>query len=81
MVPYALPGWTPPKFDGWTVTLSQSWVAGPDYPAGYATYQYNLEPDGAMIRGEFIAGSGTTPEGKSAPYPIYPHMGTSKYDG
>ena len=81
MVPYALPGWTPPKY-GWTVTLSHSWVAGPDYPAGYATYQYDTEPDGSVIHGaRLIAGSGPTPEGKSAPLPDYPHVGTSKYPG
>jgi hypothetical protein len=80
MVPYPLPGWVPPKY-GWTLTLSQNWVAGPDYPAGYATYQYDMEPDGGVIRGRFIAGSGPTPEGKSGPIPYYPHEGTSKYDG
>jgi hypothetical protein len=80
MAPYALPGWTPPKY-GWTVTLSQSWVAGSDYPAGYATYQYDMEPDGDVIRGRFIAGSGPTPQGKSGPIPYYPHEGTSKYPG
>ncbi|MGD0247991.1 MAG: hypothetical protein ABSB75_02960 [Candidatus Limnocylindrales bacterium] len=80
MVPYPLPGWNPPKY-GWTVTLSQSWVAGPDYPAGYATYRFNLEPDGSVIGGGFVAGSGPTPEGKSGPLPYYPHVGTSKYHG
>jgi hypothetical protein len=80
MVPYPLPGWTPPKY-GWTVTLSQSWVAGQDYPAGYATYAFDMEPDGSVIRGAFIAGSGPTPEGKSGPLPYYPHEGTSKYNG
>jgi hypothetical protein len=80
MVPYPVPGWTPPMY-GWTVTLSQSWVAGPDYPAGYATYQYDMEPDGSVIHQAFIAGSGPTPEGKSGPIPYYPHEGTSKYRG
>jgi hypothetical protein len=80
MVPYPLPGWVPPKY-GWTLTLSQSWVAGLDYPAGYATCQYDMEPDGSVIRGRFIAGSGPTPEGKSGPLPYYPHEGTSKYPG
>jgi hypothetical protein len=78
MVPYPLPGWIPPKY-GWTVTLSQSWVAGPDYPAGYVTYRFDLEPDGRLIGGGFIAGSGAGPDGKSGP--LYPHQGTSKYDG
>jgi hypothetical protein len=80
MVPYPVPGWTPPMY-GWTVTLSQSWVAGPDYPAGYATYQYDMEPDGGVLGVRFIAGSGPTPEGKSEPIPYYPHEGTSKYSG
>ncbi len=78
MDPYPLPGWAPPKY-GWTVTLSQSWLAGPDYPAGYATYRFDTEPDGSLIHSSFIGGSGPIIEGKGDTLPAYPHVGTSKY--
>jgi len=35
---------------GWTLSLTQTWAAGPDYPAGYCTNVYQLNLDGTLAQ-------------------------------
>jgi hypothetical protein len=64
----------PSAMQGWIVTLSQSWKAGTDYPAGKVSYRAVLGPDGQA------EGWGLLNSDKSAPY-LYPNQGGSKYPG
>ncbi len=66
----------PNAMHGWTLVMSQSWEAGPDYPAGLVRWVWILGPDGSMQSGELVY-----PNLKSLSGPLYPHMGPSKYPG
>jgi hypothetical protein len=63
----------PTVMQGWTLTLSQSWDAGSDYPAGKADEIEQMTGDGQMI---WEWGS----SGTLVP-PAYPHQGRSNYPG
>jgi hypothetical protein len=62
----------PNVMQGFTLTLSQSWAAGRDYPAGKAYEVEQLRADGQV---EEFGYSGTK---SSSPYP---HQGRSNYPG
>ena len=38
----------PNSMQGWTLSLTQTWAAGSDYPAGYCTNVYQLHLDGRL---------------------------------
>jgi len=40
----------PNSMQGWTLSLTQTWAAGPDYPAGYCTNTYQLNLDGTLAQ-------------------------------
>jgi hypothetical protein len=40
----------PNSMQGWTLSLTQTWAAGPDYPAGYCTNVYQLNLDGTLAQ-------------------------------
>ena len=76
LVTCSLVSMVPTPMQNWALTLSQTWAAGPDYPAGDATFVYFLNAQGQMYSGT-SQGSGTTSDGKNEF--TYPHVGTSKY--
>jgi hypothetical protein len=59
----------PNVMQGWTLTLTQTWEAGPDYPAGKQTYVKYLDIGGHVI------GDGSDMR------PTYPHQTGSKTPG
>lgn len=63
----------PTAMQGWMLTLSQSWAAGSDYPAGKAHFFIVMTGDGQT----WATG---TADAKDA-QPAYPHVGTSKIPG
>ena len=40
----------PNSMQGWTLSLTQTWAAGRDYPAGYCTNVYQLHLDGTLAQ-------------------------------
>jgi hypothetical protein len=60
----------PNAMQGWTVVLKQTWLAGPDYPAGELDVHSYTMTDGMSLGTSF--GPITT---------VYPHQGKSKYKG
>ena len=39
----------PNAIDGWTLSLTHSWAAGPGYAAGHSTGLFDLAPDGTVL--------------------------------
>ena len=62
----------PNVMQGWTLTLSQSWNAGPDYPAGKA---YEIEEMNGQGQVWEFGSNGTSVQS------AYPHQGRSNYPG
>jgi hypothetical protein len=60
----------PNSMQGWTLSLTQTWAAGPDYPAGYCTNTYQLNLDGTLAQFDQ-----TGPDYFKHLY--YPHQGSS----
>jgi hypothetical protein len=60
----------PNPMQGWTLSLTQTWAAGPDYPAGYCTNSYQLNLDGTLAQFDQ-----TAPDYFKHIY--YPHQGSS----
>jgi hypothetical protein len=60
----------PNSMQGWTLSLTQTWAAGPDYPAGYCTNAYQLNLDGTLAQFDQ-----TGPDYFKHLY--YPHQGSS----
>lgn len=60
----------PNSMQGWTLSLTQKWVAGPDYPAGYCTNVYQLNLDGTLAQFDQ-----TAPD--YSKHVIYPHQGSN----
>jgi hypothetical protein len=65
----------PTVMQGWTVTFSQAWDAGQDYPAGKATVVMQMTGDGKMTW------QWGTPTTGTIELPAYPHQGRSSYPG
>ena len=60
----------PNSMQGWTLSLTQTWAAGSDYPAGYCINVYQLHLDGTLA-----AFDQTGPDYWKHVY--YPHQGSS----
>jgi hypothetical protein len=66
----------PSATQGWVVTLSQSWEAGPDYTAGKVSYEFVLGADGSSLSMRLLIDKATL-----STQPLYPNIGPSKYPG
>ena len=64
----------PNAMQGWSVVLKETWVAGPDYPAGELNIRYHTMADGTDSGCSFDSPGGKDSIG-------FPHVGKSKYGG
>lgn len=64
----------PNAMQGWWVVLKETWVAGPDYPAGELNIRCNTMADGTAGGCSFDSPGGKDSIG-------FPHVGKSKYPG
>lgn len=64
----------PNAMQGWSVVLKETWVAGPDYPAGELNIRCNTMADGTAGGCSFDSPGGKDSIG-------FPHVGKSKYPG
>jgi hypothetical protein len=64
----------PNAMQGWTVVLKETWVAGPDYPAGESNITCTTMVDGSENGCSFGVS-------KSKTWAGFPHVGPSKYKG
>lgn len=59
----------PNVMQGWTLSLTQTWAAGPDYPAGQSTVTVDLNLDGTVAEVDQTTRGWMSPD--------YPHQGSS----
>ena len=71
----------PTVMQGWTLTLSQSWVAGSDYGAGTANTVLQMSGDGLIWEWGFGGPFHLDPAIGKIAGPTYPHQGRSNYPG